>query len=89
MTLLRRLALEPPGALRGAAPGMMPMGNTENIMRGLAILAQLRDGGSETRSNPTGGGAIPDPMASKVLPDLLKLRGLFGDIDLSPARPRL
>ena len=86
MALLRQLPPEPTGAPRGAAPGTIPMGNTENIMRALLILAQLRNGGAEARGSTTGGGAIPDSMAS---PDLFKLPGLFGDMKLSPAMPRL
>jgi hypothetical protein len=81
LALLRQL-----GASTGAvppAPGLLSKGRTEDQLRALAILAQLRDAGQTAASNRTRGTTIPDPM--KTVPNLLKLPGLFADLRLSPA----
>ena len=83
--LLRHLAAGSRGALR-AAPAVPPIASIENTLRALAILAQLRNGGSNPDNNTSNSLTIPDPMAE--VPNLLKLPGLFGDIKLTTSMPR-
>ena len=84
--LLRHLAAGSRGALR-AAPAVPPIASIENTLRALAILAQLRNGGSNADSDTSSSLAVHDPMAE--VPNLLKLPGLFGDIKLTPPTPGL
>src|SRR5262249_38943107 len=79
LAVLQQLAAAPPGAVP-APPWWLSTRSRQDLIRSLAILAQIRDGGATTGSNPLRGGAIPDPLSSKAVPNLLKLPGLFGDI---------
>ena len=83
--LLQHLGVASPGTLR-AAPAAPPTASFENRLRALAILAQLRNGGSNPDNNTSNSLTIPDPMAE--VPNLLKLPGLFGDIKLTTSMPR-
>jgi len=85
--LLRHLAAESRSALR-AIPALPPSASVENTLSALAILAQLRNGGSNPDSNTSGSLAVYDPMAARTFPNLLKLPGLFGDIKLTTSMPR-
>jgi hypothetical protein len=83
--LLRHRVAASAGTLR-AAPAAPPTASIENTLRALAILAQLRNGGSNPDNNTSNSLTIPDPMAE--VPNLLKLPGLFGDIKLTTSMPR-
>ena len=85
--LLRHLGATSAGTLR-AARAVPPTASIENTLRDLAILAQLRNGGSNPDSNTSGSLAVYDPMAARTFPNLLKLPGLFGDIKLTTSKPR-
>jgi hypothetical protein len=82
--LLQHLGVASAGTLR-AAPAAPPTASIENTLRALAILAQLRNGGSNADSDTSSSLAVHDPMAE--VPNLLKLPGLFGDIKLTTSMP--
>ena len=85
--LLRHLGAASAGTLR-AAPAVPPTASIENTLRALAILAQLRNGGSNADSDTSSSLAVHDPMSARTFPNLLKLPGLFGDIKLTTSMPR-
>ena len=84
--LLRHLAAGSRGALR-AIPAVPPTASIETLSA-LAILAQLQNDGLNPDNNASGSIAVHDPLAAKTVPNLLKLPGLFGDIKLTPSKPR-
>jgi len=87
VALLRRLGVEILGGPQ-LAPGVLSLGNTEDIIRALRILVQIRNG-MNTSGNATVGGATPDPMVPEAQGKMLKLPSLFGATKLLLALPRL